>query len=297
MNRWKTFIACMTALCMVLHMPSIIFADAIEGESIVTLGEDLSSEQRSQLLEEMSATEQDHIITVSNSEEHEYLGDFMSRADIGTNALSSSKITALSEGEGIHVQTNNITKVTEGIYANTLVTAGVEDADVYVTAPFPVSGTAALTGLIKAYEVQNDIVIPEEQKKIANEEMVKTSELGERIGTEEATELVTRIKEEIGDEPIESEEDIRDLIQRIARELGIELTEEELNGLVSLFNRMKDLNIDWDQVQNQITQIRDNLGDYLNREETQSLIQRVLDFLNELIESIKGWFEGESENA
>ncbi len=297
MNRWKTFIACMTALCMVLHMPSIIFADAIEGESIVTLGEDLSSEQRSQLLEEMSATEQDHIITVSNSEEHEYLGDFMSRADIGTNALSSSKITALSEGEGIHVQTNNITKVTEGMYANTLVTAGVEDADVYVTAPFPVSGTAALTGLIKAYEVQNDIVIPEEQKKIANEEMVKTSELGERIGTEEATELVTRIKEEIGDEPIESEEDIRDLIQRIARELGIELTEEELNGLVSLFNRMKDLNIDWDQVQNQITQIRDNLGDYLNREETQSLIQRVLDFLNELIESIKGWFEGESENA
>lgn len=263
MNRWKTFIACMTALCMVLHMPSIIFADAIEGESIVTLGEDLSSEQRSQLLEEMSATEQDHIITVSNSEEHEYLGDFMSRADIGTNALSSSKITALSEGEGIHVQTNNITKVTEGMYANTLVTAGVEDADVYVTAPFPVSGTAALTGLIKAYEVQNDIVIPEEQKKIANEEMVKTSELGERIGTEEATELVTRIKEEIGDEPIESEEDIRDLIQRIARELGIELTEEELNGLVSLFNRMKDLNIDWDQVQNQITQIRDNLGDYL----------------------------------
>ncbi|MDA3130709.1 DUF1002 domain-containing protein [Aliibacillus thermotolerans] len=297
MNRWKTFIACMTALCMVLHMPSIIFADAIEGESIVTLGEDLSSEQRSQLLEEMSATEQDHIITVSNSEEHEYLGDFMSRADIGTNALSSSKITALSEGEGIHVQTNNITKVTEGMYANTLVTAGVEDADVYVTAPFPVSGTAALTGLIKAYEVQNDIIIPEEQKKIANEEMVKTSELGERIGTEEATELVTRIKEEIGDEPIESEEDIRDLIQRIARELGIELTEEELNGLVSLFNRMKDLNIDWDQVQNQITQIRDNLGDYLNREETQSLIQRVLDFLNELIESIKGWFEGESENA
>lgn len=297
MNRWKTFIACMTALCMVLHMPSIIFADAIEGESIVTLGEDLSSEQRSQLLEEMSATEQDHIITVSNSEEHEYLGDFMSRADIGTNALSSSKITALSEGEGIHVQTNNITKVTEGMYANTLVTAGVEDADVYVTAPFPVSGTAALTGLIKAYEVQNDIVIPEEQKKIANEEMVKTSELGERIGTEEATELVTRIKEEIGDEPIESEEDIRDLIQRIARELGIELTEEELNGLVSLFNRMKDLNIDWDQVQNQITQIRDNLDDYLNREETQSLIQRVLDFLNELIESIKGWFEGESENA
>ena len=39
------------------------------------------------------------------------------------------------------------------MYINALATAGVKDASVYVTAPFSVSGTPALTGIIKAYEV------------------------------------------------------------------------------------------------------------------------------------------------
>src|SRR5699024_5588316 len=106
------------------------------------------------------------------------------------------------------------------------ITAGVEDADVYVTAPVEVSGTAALTGLIKAYEIAAEIEIPEEQKQVANEEMVKTAELSDSIGIEEATELMNRIKEEIAKNPVETEDDLRELIRRIAEELGITLTDE-----------------------------------------------------------------------
>ncbi|SFE29644.1 DUF1002 domain-containing protein [Alteribacillus iranensis] len=297
MKSLKKVLAGCTAAAVFLTMPLYVAADAAPGDVIVTLGEDLNNDQRQNLLNEMEVTEEEQIVTVTNEEEHEYLGDYMSAADIGSNALSSAKITLREQGEGIAVETNNINKVTEGMYANTLVTAGVEDAEVYITAPFAVSGTAALTGIIKAYEVQNDINIPEEQKKVANEEMVKTSELGERIGTEEATELITRIKEQLGEEQIETEEDLRDLIQRIANDLGIELTEEELDGLVSLFNRMKNLNIDWDQVQNQITKFRDNLDEFLNREDTQSFIQSFLDFINQLIDSLRGWFGNEGETS
>ncbi|WP_233269386.1 DUF1002 domain-containing protein [Alteribacillus sp. YIM 98480] len=297
MKMWNRVLLGFITAVIIAAVPSAAFADAVEGEVTVTLGEDLSEEQRSSLLEEMDVTEDVEVVTVTNEEEHDYLGEYMDASDIGSKALSSSKITAGQEGEGINVETNHITKVTEGIYANTLVTAGIEDADVYITAPFDVSGTAALTGIIKAYEIQNDIDIPEEQKKVANEEMVKTSELGERIGMEEATELITRIKEEIGDQPVESEEDLRDLIERIANEMGIELTDEEMNGLVSLFNRMKDLNIDWNQVQDQITHIRDNLDEFLNREDTQSFISSFLDFINELIDSLRSWFGGENEST
>ncbi|MFB4164741.1 DUF1002 domain-containing protein [Alteribacillus sp. JSM 102045] len=297
MRNWNKMLLGLLTAVLIASVPAAAFADAVEGEITVTLGEDLSEEERSNLLEEMDVSEDVEIVTVTNEEEHDYLGEYMDASDIGSRALSSSKITAGEEGEGINVETNNITKVTEGIYANTLVTAGVEDADVYVTAPFDVSGTAALTGIIKAYEAQNDIDIPEEQKKVANEEMVKTSELGERIGMEEATELITRIKEEIGNQPVESEEDLRDLIERIANEMGIELTDEEMDGLVSLFDRMKDLNIDWNQVQDQISHIRDNLDEFLNREDTQSFIASFLDFINELIDSLRSWFgEGSESN-
>lgn len=265
-------------------------ADAVVGEVIVTLGEDLTVAQQQQLLKEMNVPDDVQIVYVSNAEEHKYLGNYVSKDVIGTRAISSARITLLEEGAGISVTTNNIRWVSEGMYANALVTAGVTDAEIYVTAPFQVSGTGALTGMIKAYEITTEIEIPEEQKQVANEEMVKTAELGDRFGFEQATELMTRIKEEIAKNPVTTDAELRDLILRVARELGITLTDEELNGLVSLFNRMKDLNIDWNQVQNQLTNIRENLGEFLNREDTQNFIGKLLDVINELISVIKGWF-------
>ncbi|MGN7311867.1 DUF1002 domain-containing protein [Alkalicoccobacillus gibsonii] len=276
---------------LLLFIPTIAEADAVPGDVIVTLGADLSPAQREDLLKEMDVTDEVETLEVTNEEEHVYLGDYISKTNIGSRALSSSKITMTQSGEGINVQTNNITWVSDKMYANALVTAGVEDADIYVTAPFEVSGTAGLTGLIKAYEVAAGVDIPEEQKQVANEEMVRTAELSESIGVDEATELINRIKEEIGDQPVESEEDLRALIQRVAGELGITLSDEELNGLVSLFMRMKDLDINWDQVQDQISKVRDNLGEFLNKEETQSFLSSFLDFINQIIESIKGWFK------
>lgn len=278
-------------LLLVLLVPAVAEADAVPGDIIVTLGADLSPAQREDLLEEMEVPDDVEIIEVTNEEEHVYLGDYISSTNIGSRALSSSKITMTGAGEGINVESNNITWVSDKMYANALVTAGVEDADVYVTAPFDVSGTAGLTGLIKAYEVAAGIDIPEEQKQVANEEMVKTAELGESIGLEEATELINRVKEEIGNQDIESEDDIRALIERVANELGITLTDEELNGLVSLFMRMKDLDINWDQVQDQISKVRDNLGEFLNKDETQSFFSSFLDFINQIIDSIKGFFK------
>ena len=202
----------------------------------------------------------------------------------------SSKITLKEKGSGINVTTNHINWVTEEMYANALITAGVKDADVYVTAPFNVSGTAALTGLIKAYEESTDAVIPEEQKQVANEEMVRTAELSDRIGADKASELMTRIKEEIAENPPETKEDLRSLINKIAQELGINLTEEELNKLVELFNKMKDLNIDWDQVKGQLSDLKDNLSEVLNKEETKNFFEKIIDWFIELIDKIKNFF-------
>lgn len=289
MNRFSRFL-CIALAISLFVFPIRAFADATVGEVIVTLGEDLTREQKQQILNEMGVSEDIEPIYVSNKEEHEYLGGLISKAQIGSRAISSSKITIGEKGSGVNVETNHITWVSDEMYANALITAGVKDADIYVTAPFDVSGTAALTGIIKAYEISADIEIPEEQKRVANEEMVKTAELGDKIGMDKASELMTAIKEEIAKNPPETEEDLRELIKRIAEQLGIQLTDEELNGLVSLFNRMKDLNIDWEQVTSQLEKVRDNLDEFLNREETKTFIQRVIDFVISIIDSIKSWF-------
>ncbi|WP_270179297.1 DUF1002 domain-containing protein [Alkalihalobacillus sp. CinArs1] len=281
----------LTVSLLVFVLPIDALADASEGDVIITLGEDLSESQQQELLKEMNAPEEALTVTVSNEEEHKYLGDYISKGLIGTRALSSSSITIGKKDEGLSVETNNINWVTDEMYTNALITAGVKDADVYVTAPIEVSGTAALTGLIKAYEVSMDKVIPEEQKQVANEELVKTAKLSESIGAEKATELMTKIKDEIASNPPETEEELRSLIQQIAKDSGIELTNEELDGLVALFERMKNLNIDWDQVRSQLENAKENLNEFLNKEETKNFISKFIDFIKSIIDSIAGAFQ------
>jgi len=280
-----------TVLSFMLFIPAVALADRVEGRTVITLGENLTNEQKEKMLNEMGATAEDEIVYVSNKEEHEYLGKYISAKQIGTRAISSAKITLTPEGSGIHVTTTeNITWVSEAMIANALATAGVMDAEVYVTAPFKVSGTAALTGLLKAFEVAADVEISEEQKQVANEEMVRTAELADKIGAAEAAELLARLKEALPNTKLETDEDYRNLILAVAAELGVELSEKDIESLIHLLKRLKGLNINWDRVGSQLRDIRNNLDDFLNKEETRNFIRVILDFIIGLIDWIKGIF-------
>jgi uncharacterized protein YpuA (DUF1002 family) len=285
-------IVSMLILCSFIFplFPVFALADAVEGTTVVTLGEDLTEDQQTQMLDELGVNQDVKKLTVSNEEEHQYLGNYIDAAKIGNKAISSAKITMTAAGTGIQVETKNINWVSEAMYANALATAGVTDAEVYVTAPFEVSGTAGLTGLLKAFEVAAGTEISEEQKQVANEEMVRTAELAEKIGVAEATELMMRLKEALGDTKLETDEDYRNLVLNVAAELNIELSDADVDALVHLLKKLHGLNINWDQVSNQLKDIRDNLDEFLNREETKNFIRQFLDFLISLIDKLKNMF-------
>lgn len=271
-------------------IPSVALADAVPGDVFITLGEDLTSEQREELLKRMDVTADVDTLYVTNEEEHTYLGDYISARQIGNRALSSSKITIGESGTGIHVKSDRINWVTNEMYANALITAGVKDADVYVTAPFDVSGTAALTGLIKAYETAADIDIPEEQKEVANEEMVRTAELAETIGNQDANELIIRIKEEIATKSIETTDEMRTIIVQVAEELNVSISDEQISELTTLFMKMKDLNIDWSTVRDQLDKARDNLSDLIKSDEAKSFLDGIIDAIKGFFNSIRNFF-------
>ena len=277
-------------LAVSLLIPTIVLADMQRGDIVVTLGENLTEEQKKLLLAEMDVPKDVEIVTVSNSEEHKYLDGKIASRLIGTKAISSSSITIAAKGSGITVKTKNINWVTEDMYKNALATAGLRDAEIYVTAPFEVSGTAALTGLIKAYEVTTDTKISEEQKQAANEEMVETAKLGDQIGTEEATSLVETIKEEIAVDPPQNNEELRTIIVQAAEKLGITLTEQQIQSLIDLFNKLQDLGIDWNKVGEQINAAKDKVTDYLQSEEGQSFLDKLKAFFVSLIDAIKSLF-------
>jgi uncharacterized protein YpuA (DUF1002 family) len=293
----KKYVLSFIAVLM-FAFPSLSHADAVVGDKIITLGENLSEQQKQTLLNEMNATENDQIITVSNEEEHKYLGNYIPKATIGTKALSSSSITIEETGSGLEVNTKNINWVTDEMYLNALMTAGVKDATIYVTAPSEVSGTAALTGLIKAYEISSDEAIPEDVKQVANEELVTTAKLGDEVGTENASALMAKIKDEIAKNGVpESDADLRTLIENAAKDLGITLSEEDINSLIELFNKMKDINIDWNQVGQQLDKAKDKISNFLNSEEGQTFLQQVKEFFIALWNAIISIFTNDGQSA
>jgi uncharacterized protein YpuA (DUF1002 family) len=283
---------------LLFAFPSLSHADVVVGDLIITLGENLTEQQKQDILKEMNATEQNQIITVSNEEEHKYLGDYIPKATIGTKAISSTSITIEKEGSGLEVSTKNINWVTDEMYLNALMTAGVKDATIYVTAPFEVSGTAALTGLIKAYEISSDEAIPEDVKQVANEELVTTAKLGDEVGAENASALMAKIKDEIAKNGVpETEADLRTLIENAAKDLGITLSEADINSLIELFNKMKDINIDWNQVGQQLDKAQDKISNFLNSEEGQTFLQQVKDFFIALWNAIISIFTNNEQSA
>ena len=181
------------AVSFTLFIP-IALADE-DGQERVTMGADLTDRQREAVysdfgIEEGTVTE----LSVTNDEERSYLEGLVPDGKIGSVALSCIYIKTLSEGSGLSIEIHNINYCTEDMYKNAIATAGIEDARVIVSAPFPVSGTGALTGAYKAYEDITGNSLSSLAKAAGAEELVITGELAEYIGSDDATQMIGELK-------------------------------------------------------------------------------------------------------
>ncbi|WP_373889988.1 DUF1002 domain-containing protein [Neobacillus cucumis] len=284
----KTLILILALLISLFPIHS--FADMAEGDMIVTLGENLTEAQKESLLAEMGAPADVQIVTVSNQEEHQYLGKYIASSLIGTKAISSSAITIAAKGAGITVKTKNINWVTDEMYINALITAGVKDANIYITAPISVSGTAALTGIIKAYEISAGETIPEDVKQAANQEMVETAKLGDAIGDKNAAALIAKVKEEIAKNKPNNDEELRNIIEQAAKDLNVTLTDAQMQSLMDFFNKLINLNINWNQVSDQLNKAKDQISKFLQSDEGQGFLEKFKQFFIWLFDTIKSIF-------
>ncbi|NLM03525.1 MAG: DUF1002 domain-containing protein [Clostridiales bacterium] len=259
-----------------------------EDNVVITLGNELNQNQRQEMLNLFNEKEgSTKILVITNEEERRYLEGVATEKQLGTRAISSAYVEKLNEGEGITVKTHNLTWVTEEMIMNALVTAGVTDANIIAAAPFEVSGTAALTGILKAFEEITGTPISEEQKKIANEEVITTGELGEEIGKESASTLVREVKEIIVEKKLKDPEEIKKVIIEIAGNLNITLNQNQIDDISQLMEKINKLNLNTDAIREQLKGIGKEIKNISeNSEEVKSLLGKVLDFLRKIIDQL-----------
>lgn len=265
------------------------FAAMASAQEVVSLGADLTPQQEREILEFFGVDEKDvKIIRVTNQEMRQYLSGLVPEKQLGTTAYSSAHITLVPRGKGISVKTYNIAWVTKEMYANVMVTAGIEDADVVVTAPFQVSGASALTGITKAFEQASGKKLDEDAKKAANEELVVTKDLGEKIGQDKAAEFMRDVKEEVVKKKLKDPNDIIEVIKRIAAEHGIELTDAQIQQIKELMQKISRLDLNLNKINKQLENINKNVDDIKKAvKDNQGILEKISDSLNNFINWVK----------
>jgi len=277
----KKWIAVLLTALMLLAMIPTALAD---GEWKVSLGNDLTADQRNEALNMLGVNENEvQIFTITIDEEKALLGGKVDAEKLGSRSLSCISIRPLAEGEGINVTTQNITWVTEAMYASAMATAGIKDAEVKVACPLKVSGTAALAGIFKAYEATSG-ALDSVAKDTAASELVTTGELGDVIGMDEATKLIALVKEQIIANGYDDPAKVREVVLSVAKELGIELTDAQVEQIVNLVVNIATLDIDPEALQNQLNKINAKLRDLASTsEQALGFVQSIKNFFAKLL--------------
>ncbi len=283
----KRMASIVVAMVMALSLvPSQAFAD---GGRIVTLGANLSADQRQTVLKFFGLTEADlsnlTVITVNNQDERAHFSSSIDSSIIGTETYSCSYIQPTNSG-GILVKSANLTYVTENMLYNALQTAGVKNCNLVVTAPFPVSGTGALTGVFMAYEAKGQN-LDDAKEQAASEELVTTAQLTETYGGEVA-EVLSDVKSQVVTKTDNMTDDqIRDSIRSAAQNKGISLSDEDINTILELIKKLRGLNYDPDTFAATLSDFEQKIKDLGNQAQQAG---GIFESIGNFFKSIGDWF-------
>ena len=291
--------ALMSVCCLTTVMPTVVYAD-------------LTADQKNLVLSYFGIKDSDKsqysFITINNEEERDALKGIVPTEQIGTKTYSCAYIEPTTEG-GINVETTNLTYVTDNMIASALTTAGVENCEVKAASPFKVSGTGALTGAMKAYEVATDQKLDEKKKDIANKEIKTSVDLADEVGDDDATTLINDSKEKVIEDAANSKDGLtEDEVQKIVDDTlvknDLKVSKVNQDELVKLLMDVSKQNYDLNIVKNNLEQVSDKLNETANKlkskvdnEETKEETKGFFSFLAQSIRDFFSSLFGSKDNT
>lgn len=281
--KFKKLIATVLLSCTLL-ISNFSFAYA-DSANVVTLGANLTNEQKEKMLTYFGVDkDQVVILEVNNDDERKYLEGIATEAQIGTKTYSCAYVEPTKSGSGIKVKTANLTWVTSSMIASTLATSGMDSCNVVVASLFPVSGTGGLTGVMKAFEDATGNKLDEEKKELASEELITTGDLAEEIGQDKAAGVMNDIKADVIKNNTKDVNQIADTINNVTNNYNITLSSEQQNQIKDLMKKIADQDYDYDTMKNTLDNVSDNVSANLK-----AMGEKIKS--SGFFDSIKNWFK------
>lgn len=303
MTRKLVSITCTLLLAVALMVPTNALAadnsqKAINeklGVPIVVYGANLSESEKATVKDALQVDQEPEVdeITVSGED----LVKYIKNSNSSSRMYSSAKITRQDEGKGLVISIvtpENITEVTSEMYANAMLTAGIEDASVEVASPKPVTGHSALVGIYKAYEVKTGETLDIERTDVANDELAVATQIAQNsnVSDEKIAELLTGIKQQIAEKNPATKEEVQQIVEDQLSKLQINLSEQDRQLLVDLMDRISKLDIDFSKLSDQLSDLsstfEEKFGEVMQDE---GFWNGVKNFFNDLINKISSLFK------
>lgn len=261
------------------------------GKPIVVYGANLSDAEKESVKLSLDVAKEAEVeeISVSGSDLVKYIKDGNSNAGM----YSSAKITRRDAGKGLVISIvtqDNITQVTPDMYANAMLTAGIEDAVVEIAAPRKVTGHSALVGIYKAYEVSGE-VLDTERTDVANDELNLATKFSQEVGvdSDKVSELLTEIKKQIAEKNPATKEEVEKIVTEQLKKLNIELSAADRQLLIDLMDRISKLDIDFSKLSEQLDDMASKIKEKIGNIDP-GFWDSVKNFFASIFDSIQSWF-------
>ena len=165
-------------LALITAVPQIVRADDAWTQPVATLGSSLTTDQKNgtlSTLQNAAGVSNATQLTVNGATLVKYLNPSGSSFTESSGVWSSALVQKTNNG-GINVTivpyngTNNITTITADQYRNAALTAGVSNANLYITSAVKIDGSGALAGVYAAF-AQNGENLNNQQINAAQQEV------------------------------------------------------------------------------------------------------------------------------
>lgn len=282
---------------------------ADDNTPVVTLGTSLTNTQKQGTIDTLTASlngSNYQTITITGSDLVKYLNPSGANFTNNSGVWSSAMIQKTSSGSGINVHIlpynghNNITAITANQYKNAALTAGISDADIYVTSATPIDGSGALAGVYAAYAKNGDSLNQSQINAAQNEMNTLSSITQQNKGKDgysdaQLNNAIAGAKSEMAKQGQNiSNSQIRDIVnnQININHLGDTINNNQKEQIVNLLIQIKNSGALKDKnFQQQASQVADqiqagakNIFSKFNTPETRNWFQKIID-------AIVNWFK------